>query len=197
MFKNPSKNKKALLLIFITLLIAGVFLSLYYPVIFQEGNPWPQIKGIAQLNFGNSNIVKLSDSDNKYITKSKNSQEVIKDFMKDKDYEFKEQMGSGYLFKSPNGESAVAVHKYYGRYYSLWSITEKAENSLAEELRDCLPKSDTVSHEKCNELLKQITNFDDCVVAGFSIMKSNPPQCATPDGRTFIQETNSTREQNN
>jgi tryptophan-rich sensory protein len=40
-----------------------------------------------------------------------------------------------------------------------------------------------------------ITDYDSCVNAGFSIMKSNPPQCATPDGRTFIQETNSTWEQ--
>jgi predicted NAD-dependent protein-ADP-ribosyltransferase YbiA (DUF1768 family) len=37
-----------------------------------------------------------------------------------------------------------------------------------------------------------IRNFDDCVNAGFTIMKSNPPQCATPDGRTFTDETNST-----
>jgi hypothetical protein len=59
------------------------------------------------------------------------------------------------------------------------------------ELRECLSKSNMVSHEKCNELLKQITDFDSCVMAGFSIMKSNPPQCATPDGRTFTQEINS------
>jgi hypothetical protein len=50
-----------------------------------------------------------------------------------------------------------------------------------------LPKSDTISHEKCTQLLSQIKTFDDCVFAGFSIMKSNPPQCATPDGRTFVE----------
>jgi uncharacterized protein YlzI (FlbEa/FlbD family) len=32
-------------------------------------------------------------------------------------------------------------------------------------------------------------------MAGFSILKSNPAQCQTIDGRTFIQETNSTWEQ--
>lgn len=65
--------------------------------------------------------------------------------------------------------------------------TENKENNLAEELADCLPKSDLASHEKCNELLKKITDFDSCVAAGFSVLKSNPPQCATPDGRNFIQ----------
>ena len=64
--------------------------------------------------------------------------------------------------------------------------------SIAEELRDCLPKSDMVSHEKCNKLLATIRNFDDCVKAGFTIMKSNPSQCTTVDDRIFIDETNST-----
>lgn len=171
----------------------GALIYNFSTIIFQEGNPWPQIKGIAQLNFGNTDMVKLSGSDNKYITKSKNGEEIVKSFMKNKGYDYLEQMGAGYFFQSPTGKSAVVAHKYYSRYYSLWSVAEHTENNesgLAGELRDCLPKSDTASHEKCNELLKQIIDFDSCAAAGFSIMKSNPPQCATPDGRTFIQEAN-------
>lgn len=60
-------------------------------------------------------------------------------------------------------------------------------NSLAGQLRKCLPMSDTASKQTCDALLKQITNFDECVAAGFPIMKSNPPQCALPNDRTFIQ----------
>lgn len=160
---------------------------MYSRTIFQEGNPWPQIKGIAQLTFSNSNIVKLSGSDDRYMSKSKNGQEAIENLMRDRGYEFIEQMGSGYFFKSSIEKRIIVTHEHYTRYYSLWDIVEAKENSLAEELRDCLPKSDTASHEKCNELLKQITDFDSCVAAGFSIMKSNPPQCATPDGQTFTQ----------
>lgn len=182
-----SKNRKILLLILATIsLIVGVFLALYSSIIFQEGNPWPEIKGIAQLKFGDSDIVQLSGSDNKFMTESKNGT-MIHNFMKTKGYEFIEQMGSGYFFKSATGQTAVATHKYYTRYYSLWTIAEDKDNNLAEELKECLPKSDTASHEKCNELLKQITDYDSCVAAGFSIMKSNPPQCATPDGRTFTE----------
>jgi len=36
------------------------------------------------------------------------------------------------------------------------------------------------------ERLYTITNFDECVAAGYPIMESDPPQCATPDGRIFI-----------
>ena len=75
-----------------------------------------------------------------------------------------------------------------------WDLS-LSDNSLAGQLAKCLIMSDTASKEKCDELLKQITDFDSCVAAGFSIMKSNPPRCAAPDGRTFIQETNSTWEQ--
>lgn len=201
------KYKKLLIII---LLVIGLFLFLYSPLIFQEGNPWPQIKGIVQLNFKNTGMVKLSDSDNEYMTKSKNGVEIIKAYLKDKDYNFIEQMGSAYLFESLEGKSAIVIHKYYSRYYSLWRITENQKNSqiintprsvplvqnevtaIAEELKECLPKSDMASHEKCNELLSTIRNFNDCVQAGFPIMKSKPPQCATPDGRTFREETNST-----
>ncbi|MDD5109667.1 MAG: hypothetical protein PHI63_00440 [Patescibacteria group bacterium] len=63
------------------------------------------------------------------------------------------------------------------------------DNSLARQLSDCLPKSDWASHEKCMALMQQIQDFDACVMAGFSVMKSNPPQCRTVDGRTFVQGT--------
>lgn len=34
-----------------------------------------------------------------------------------------------------------------------------------------------------------ITSFDECVAAGNPVMESNPPSCATKDGKTFTQET--------
>lgn len=62
--------------------------------------------------------------------------------------------------------------------------------TLAGQLAECLPKSDTASREKCDRLLNEIRNYDECIAAGFAMMKSNPPQCATPDGRSFTQKTN-------
>jgi len=119
----PKISKKRVFVCLGILLAVFVLASLLYsPIIFQEGNPWPEIKGIAQLKFGDNAIVKLSGSDNKFMTESKNGT-MIHDFMKAKGYEFTEQMGSGYFFKSTTG-SAVATHKYYSRHYSLWNITE-------------------------------------------------------------------------
>lgn len=330
--EHSSKNKKLLLLVFIVFLVMGIFLFLYSPVIFQEGNPWPEIKAIFQLTFGGSDMVKLSGSDNKYLTKSHGGPQAVDVFMKDRGYEYTDQMGSGYFYKLSD-ETVVLTRRQYSRFYTIWTVsdnttetnndlwttitndenitfkypkelltkyisvvdwppqvkienkkfvcnpsgneiqqggqtslrlvdnrqycvtkasegaagsvytsytyafskgnqtgvinfslrlvqcknyddpqmsecenersvfdidstidriaqsivTKQEQKTLADELKECLPKSDTASHEKCNELLKQITDYNSCVNAGFSIMKSNPPQCATPDGRTFIQ----------
>jgi eight-cysteine-cluster-containing protein len=33
----------------------------------------------------------------------------------------------------------------------------------------------------------EVSNYEECVAAGYGIMKSNPPQCMTPGGRTFTE----------
>lgn len=187
-FEHLSKKKIRIFLLALAIvsLIAGLFLSVYSAVIFQEGNPWAQIKGIVELTFGKSEMVKLSGSDDKYLTKNKGGWEVVDGFLKNKGYKFTEQMGSGYFYKSSD-DNIIVARRQYSRFYVIWAIIESKNANLAEELKDCLPKSDVLSHQKCSELLKQITDYRSCVLAGFSIMKSNPPQCATPDGRTFVE----------
>jgi len=44
--------------------------------------------------------------------------------MKEKGYDFTEQMGSGYFFQNDLGDRLVAVHKFYSRFYSIWTISE-------------------------------------------------------------------------
>jgi hypothetical protein len=117
-------NKKRIL-IFLGALMAVLALAfwLYKPVIFQEGNPAPLVRGIMQLNFTQDKIVKLIMAGDRYLTKSENGQEVIKYFMQDKGYEFTEQMGSGYFFKDKNENTLIATHRYYSRFYSIWSLS--------------------------------------------------------------------------
>jgi len=123
-FEHTSKNKKILLLVSAVILIVGIFLSLYSSVIFQEGNPWPQIKGIAQLTFGKSDIVKLSGSDNRYLTKSQGGPMTVEVFMKDRGYEYTDQMGSGYFYKSSE-KTIVLTRCQYSRFYTIWNIDLK------------------------------------------------------------------------
>jgi hypothetical protein len=150
-FEHQSKNKKVLLIISATILVLGIFVFFYSPVIFQEGNPWPQIKGIIQLKLSGADIVQLSGSDNKFMTESKNGM-MIHNFMKNKGYEFTEQMGSGYFFKSPTGQNAIATHRYYSRYYSLWTISEN-KNDSDNNLWTTITNDDGITFQYPKELL--------------------------------------------
>lgn len=123
MVRSKNKNKKILLLTLAMIsLIVGIFLSLYSSVIFQEGNPWPQIKGIAQLTFGKSNIIKLPGLENRYITKSQNGSTTIESFIKNLGYEYTDQMGSGYFYKSSD-KTIILIRHQYSRFYTIWAIT--------------------------------------------------------------------------
>lgn len=37
--------------------------------------------------------------------------------------------------------------------------------------------------------LKNISSFEECVSAGYSILESYPQQCVTPDGKKFVENT--------
>lgn len=39
-----------------------------------------------------------------------------------------------------------------------------------------------------NETTKFITSYETCVAAGYPVLESYPPQCKTPDGKTFSQD---------
>ena len=49
------------------------------------------------------------------------------------------------------------------------------------------PNSCECINNECTGIFEEITNFDECVVAGYSILESYPRQCKTPDGKTFIE----------
>lgn len=122
-FEHQSKNKKILLIASLAVLAIGFLVSMYSQVIFQEGNPWPEIKGIAKLAFSRSDIVKLSSSDDKYLTKSQGGSQAIDVFMRDRGYEFTDQMGSGYLYKSSN-KTVVLTRRQYSRFYTIWTVPD-------------------------------------------------------------------------
>lgn len=118
------QKNTALSLFLLILFLLGIFVFLYSPVIFQEGNPLPQLNGIIKLNFGKENIVKLNTENNRYMSKSKNASEMLKEFMKERNYEFVEQLGSGYFFKSDKEENVVITHRHYSKLYSIWNFPD-------------------------------------------------------------------------
>ncbi|MCF7795874.1 hypothetical protein K9M42_02170 [Patescibacteria group bacterium] len=118
------KVKNPIILISSFIVVFAFAFYYYSPVIFQEGNPLPYIKGILELNFSEKDIILLDSEDELYFTKSKNGKEILSEKLSDEGYQFLEQMGSGYFFKNENEEKLIATHKYYSRFYSIWKITK-------------------------------------------------------------------------
>jgi hypothetical protein len=96
--------------------------SFYVPVIFQEGNPFPLFKAMVKLNIGRQDIIELDSDTGRYLTKNKNSQEILVNKLKENNYRFIEQLGSGYLFENDNFDMLIITRKQYSRFYSIWTI---------------------------------------------------------------------------
>lgn len=122
-------NNKAIIIAIVSFAFGAIIYNLFSPIVFQEGNPWPQIKGMAQLTFGKSNIVKLSESDNKYMTKNEDGWEVVDNFLKNKGYKLTEQMGSGYFYKSTDS-NIIMTRRQYGHFYLIWNIFENEKTNF-------------------------------------------------------------------
>jgi hypothetical protein len=158
-----------------------------YKTIFQEGNPWPQAEGIAELIFSDNDLVNLSSA-GRYLSWTDNGRESFIESMEEKGYRFVDQLGSGYFFENSSGDQVLATSRQYSRWFSLWNIEDADSylNDLPERLAACLPKSDQASHEECQELLNHIQDFSTCVSAGFQEDSNDPSACSTPDGRSFV-----------
>jgi hypothetical protein len=129
--------QKRIFIFFGALIVIFALLFLFYkPVIFQEGNPISLLKGAIQLNFSQNKIIKLDISGDKYLTKSRNGKEALANLLKNQGYEFMNQMGSGYFFKDKNDDALLATHRYYSRFYSIWSLstTKNVNDKLDEKL---------------------------------------------------------------
>src|SRR5680860_579445 len=134
-------NKRRVIISSLALIIVFVLAAwLYAPVIFQEGNPIPMLKGIIQLNFTRNKIVRLDMAGDIYLTKSKNGQESLVNLF-DQGYEFIDQLGSGYFFKDKNDNILLATHRYYSRFYSIWNLT------MTKNVRESIEWSDYKNKE--------------------------------------------------
>jgi flagellar basal body-associated protein FliL len=89
--------KKKTFIIFIILILFLLILGivLYLPAIFQEGNPLPIIKGIVRLQLSDEKLISIYQD--RYITRTEGSDDVIISFLDNKGLKFGEQFGSAYI----------------------------------------------------------------------------------------------------
>lgn len=112
-------GKKIFLIMLLAILIIGILII--YPILFQEGNPIPIIKGIIGLSSSNNDIVKISDEPKRYITKIIKDNTPIIELMDNEGWKFDDQAGSGYIF-SKDDNIIVVSSVQYTKNYRIWKI---------------------------------------------------------------------------
>jgi hypothetical protein len=124
--------KKVLMIGVLFLLLLLGFIGLKFgSALTQEGNPIPYLIAISKYEFSNNGyeeVLKKSDKI-RYVSKfeEKNPLGMTKEFMKDKGWEFKEQMGSGLIFEK-NDEIITIETRQYTKHYSIWDIPKDLLN---------------------------------------------------------------------
>ncbi|MEK4297472.1 hypothetical protein [Paenibacillus sp. FSL R5-0914] len=107
------------------IIAAGFIIFRFGSALSQEGNPVTILVSISKLEFTNSNFEQFSESDKQLRFVSKNSGEfrydVVKEFMKEKGWNFKDHMGSGLIFENDK-QTIIVETRQFSRHYFLWDI---------------------------------------------------------------------------
>ncbi|MDF2946487.1 MAG: hypothetical protein K0S51_1166 [Bacillales bacterium] len=116
--------------LFITLLI-GITEVFFGKIIFYEGNPINTITAIMSIEDSKDGYAEISRNDKyiKLITKTGRYDEninVMKNYMKEYGWEYKEQMGAGYFFEKGNKKIHVSTRQYTTSQYFVWEVPIEA-----------------------------------------------------------------------
>lgn len=113
--------KRKILILFLVIFILG-FMRVS-PVLFQEGNPIPVVKGIVELSLNDNDIVQVSNDSKKYLTKTSVGNAPIIELMNKEGWEFQEQLGAGYIFIKDGDRIIIESVQYTGKY-KVWTLPE-------------------------------------------------------------------------
>lgn len=126
MSKRGGILKKILIVMLIVILLPLGFIYIQLgSALTQEGNPFPYLRSIMKLEISNNGKEKVVDGQHeaRYISefKVKYPYGIAIEFMESKGWEFKEQMGSGFIFEK-NGQEVVVETRQYSKQYYIWDV---------------------------------------------------------------------------
>lgn len=117
----------------VLILLFGFITFRFGSALLQEGNPIPILTSIIKLELTNSNYQQFSETNSgyRYVSKttrnSPSSYDLVKEFMKEKGWHFKEQAGAGFIFEK-NEEIVAIGTRLYSKNYFLWYVPKKVLN---------------------------------------------------------------------
>lgn len=113
-------RRKTILFSLVALLIMSFAFS--YPVLFQEGNPIPLLKGIVRLSTSEEEILKISEEPLRYMSETREGNAPLISLMEDEGWEFQEQLGAGHVF-SREDALLIVTSTQYTRTYTIWTFS--------------------------------------------------------------------------
>lgn len=99
----------------------SAFLIFKWDAVFQRGNPIPYLAAAVRLSDNNA-FVAVENMDDIYITKRGNKEALFQMIQDTYDVEFKEQVGSGYLFTDGKKNYTIGSEIYWGRF-TVWTLS--------------------------------------------------------------------------
>lgn len=112
--------KKIILSILLVILVfLLIFFTFFKNTIYQEWNPIPVFKAIWEIIFTKNNFVEFETW--KYITPTKDEY-LMKEFMKNKWYDFKDQMWAWYIFENNLWENKAVTWRQFSKFFRVYYI---------------------------------------------------------------------------
>ena len=114
-------NRKKVIWLAAALLVVALALCLWWPVIFQRGNPIPYLVAAVQLSEERPYVLVEEGAVDVYITRRGRCPELFEWIENSRQVIFVEQAGSGWLFS--NGVDSLCVtSEIYWRYFTVWQL---------------------------------------------------------------------------
>lgn len=124
--------KRFLVVVLLILLVTiGLIGIRFGSALFQEENTFEILASITKLEFSDNHYIQVTDTSQgiRFVSKNRvgSQEQIIKDFLEEKEWEFKEQMGSGYFFEK-DGVTVVVETRLYTKNYFLWIVPNEVFN---------------------------------------------------------------------
>lgn len=118
--KSIIKSRRVFVSFILVFVIFTAILASKWDAIFQRGNPLPYLAAMVKLNSAHT-FEPVRNMDGIYITKRGNHQDLFQMIEATYNMEFKDQLGSGYLFSDGVQVYIVASEIYWGKF-TVWTL---------------------------------------------------------------------------
>ena len=119
--KKKIKHPKLLALWVMLVILFAAAIAFKWDAVFQRGNPIPYLSAAVKLT-GDHTYAAVDNSENLYITRRGDKQDLFQMIQDTYHVEYRDQLGSSYLFSDGEKNYIVGSEIYWGRF-TIWTLS--------------------------------------------------------------------------